>query len=80
MVKVKCPSCLKEFEPGEEPDPCLGKLPGVVEACCGHGRPDKGYVMFRNGTLFRGFRKVEKHDLKRGAEKHAARAAKEAGE
>jgi hypothetical protein len=37
----------------------------VIEACCGHGEPGKGYVYFENGTLFRGFRKIEKHDLTR---------------
>jgi hypothetical protein len=30
------------------PDPCLGKLPGVVNACCGHGL-QPGYVIFENG-------------------------------
>ena len=60
-----CPSCLREYEPGVEPDPCLGTLPGVIEACCGHGSPGKGYLMFKNGTLFRGFRRIERHDMKR---------------
>lgn len=22
---------------GDGPDPCLGELPGVISACCGHG-------------------------------------------
>jgi hypothetical protein len=30
------------------PDPCLGKLPGVVSACCGHGLL-QGYIVFENG-------------------------------
>jgi hypothetical protein len=29
-----CPSC---GAVAEGPDPCLGMLPGVVSACCGHG-------------------------------------------
>jgi hypothetical protein len=29
------------------PDPCLGMLPGVVAACCGHGTVDEAYVLFR---------------------------------
>lgn len=29
----------------EGPDPCLGLLPGVAAACCGHGRADKAYVV-----------------------------------
>lgn len=58
-----CRQCGREYLPGEEPDPCLGELPGVAEACCGHGDQRKGYVMFTNGVLLRGFRRVEKHDL-----------------
>ena len=29
-----------------EPDPCVGYLPGVYNACCGHGDPRKAYVCF----------------------------------
>jgi hypothetical protein len=45
----------------------------VIEACCGHGNTSKAYVFLEDGTLFRGVRRIEKHDLKRGAEKRAAR-------
>lgn len=31
------------------PDHCLGSLPGVISACCGHGRTE-GYIIFENGT------------------------------
>ena len=61
----ECKSCGIAYRPGEEPDPCLGELPGVLEACCGHGRLEKGYVMFDDGTLLRGFRRIEYHDLNR---------------
>lgn len=27
-------------------DGCLGTLPGVANACCGHGRPEEAYVQF----------------------------------
>lgn len=30
------------------PDPCLGYLPGVIAACCGHGK-EHGMVKFENG-------------------------------
>ena len=30
-------------------DPCLGKLPGVKDACCGHGT-GLGYIIFENGV------------------------------
>ena len=33
-------------------DPCLGKLPGVAQACCGHGKAS-GYVIFENGVSLR---------------------------
>jgi hypothetical protein len=29
-------------------DGCLGHLPGVITACCGHGERD-GYIIFENG-------------------------------
>lgn len=31
-------------------DACLGGLPGVKNACCGHGR-HRGYVNFVNGVI-----------------------------
>ena len=34
-------------------DPCLGRLPGVQFACCGHGDPlEDPYIMFTNGVGF----------------------------
>ena len=46
---------------GEMPDPCWGKLPGVLYGCCGHGVRD-GYLVFTDGTKieFKGMR-VEKN-------------------
>ena len=35
-----------------DPDPCLGMLPGVNFACCGHGT-DNGYIAFENGVTIR---------------------------
>lgn len=34
-------------------DPCMGILPGVIHACCGHGEEDRGYVFFENGVTIR---------------------------
>lgn len=34
-------------------DPCLGALPGVSNACCGHGW-QRGYIAFTNGVVIRG--------------------------
>lgn len=61
-----CRACGQQYEPGEEPDPCLGLLPGVFEACCGHGKRHKSYVYFENGMLVRGFFRVEQHDPQYG--------------
>ncbi len=33
----------------ESYDACLGKLPGVKFACCGHGA-ENGYILFKNGA------------------------------
>ena len=33
-------------------DPCLGELPGVEYACCGHGGRD-GYIIFSNNLEIR---------------------------
>ena len=34
-------------------DPCLGTLPGVANACCGHGRDAEAYVV-RGDTRYSG--------------------------
>ena len=34
-------------------DGCLGTLPGVMNACCGHGHQE-AYVQFENGVIIRG--------------------------
>ena len=36
-------------------DPCLGILPGVENACCGHGVRSRVYIRFTNGVEIRGF-------------------------
>lgn len=50
-----CPHCNKTRK-ADGVDPCLGKLPGVQFACCGHGQKAgnlSGYIAFENGTLIR---------------------------
>lgn len=42
-----------------ESDACLGDLPGVDNACCGHGVTE-GYIRFTNGTVIKGRFTVEK--------------------
>lgn len=36
------------------PDYCLGSLPLVRAACCGHGHPEDAYFIFHNGVEVRG--------------------------
>lgn len=35
-------------------DGCLGTLPGVMNACCGHGRLREAYVQFEDGRRIDG--------------------------
>lgn len=36
-------------------DACLGTLPGVMNACCGHGEVKGAYVHFDDGSCIRGY-------------------------
>lgn len=58
-----CAACGLTFQGSNhgEPDPCLGDLPGVDNACCGHGVRDEAYVRFTNGVVLRGF-VIERED------------------
>ena len=38
-----CESCQVRIPEG--PDTCLGTIPGVSHACCGHGRVEGAYVV-----------------------------------
>jgi hypothetical protein len=38
-----------------ESDKCLGNLPGVDNACCGHGVRKESYIRFTNGIVVNGF-------------------------
>ena len=38
-----------EFPTKEGHDDCLGTLPGVMNACCGHGNNKDAYVQFIDG-------------------------------
>lgn len=54
-VPSTCPACRRWYDPGLEPDPCLGRLPGVIGACCGHGKPADAHIEFETGVILRGF-------------------------
>ncbi len=49
---LTCTGCGLERMLGA-PDPCIGYLPGVRYACCGHGRGDS-YIYFENGVTITG--------------------------
>lgn len=53
-----CAKCGLASSP-EGHDPCLGTLPGVENACCGHGIREDAYIRFTNGMVVTGFDKVE---------------------
>lgn len=38
----------------DEHDACLGELPGVMNACCGHGAEREAYIQFNSGEIVRG--------------------------
>jgi hypothetical protein len=48
-----CKKCGRPDTP-EGHDPCLGKLPGVMNACCGHGYDSVAYVQLVNGSHISG--------------------------
>lgn len=54
--KRPCKKCGCKM-PEYGPDPCLGNLPGVDNACCGHGKQDQAYIRFSNGTIIKEFKK-----------------------
>ena len=50
--RLKCPRCGNGPTP-EGHDHCLKTLPGIRNACCGHG-VEVGYIQFENGVTIRG--------------------------
>jgi hypothetical protein len=50
-----CRKCGRIFSL-ENHDPCLGILPGVRQACCGHGVEEQSFISFNNGLIIEGFK------------------------
>lgn len=48
---AKCGAVMDDHSP----DYCLGNLPGVNNACCGHGQRNESYIRFTNGIVIRDF-------------------------
>lgn len=55
--RMPCVKCGK-LPTKENHDACLGTLPGVVDACCGHGVTE-AYINFENGLTLRGSLVIE---------------------
>ena len=49
---LTCPACHVAMT-RSGPDACLGYVPGVSNACCGHGRVCECYVQFPDGVVLR---------------------------
>lgn len=56
-----CGHCGRPNTP-EGHDACLGTLPGVRNACCGHGLPGRAYIQFQNGVVVRHFDRIENEE------------------
>lgn len=48
-----CGHC-KLYNTSEDHDGCLGTLPDVINACCGHGLSNEAYVQFNSKDIIRG--------------------------
>ena len=48
-----CGKC-KQDNTAEGHDTCLGNLPGLMNACCGHGKTREAYVQFLDGFSIHG--------------------------
>ena len=53
-----CGHCMKN-DTEDEHDGCLGTIPYVMNACCGHGIDKDTFVQFWNGKTIRGKSAVE---------------------
>ena len=51
--KTPCGNC-GEMPTTEGHDMCLGNLPGVMNACCGHGDVEEAYIQFLDGNTISG--------------------------
>jgi len=59
FYRKECGFCHKT-ETIDGVDPCLGVLPGVMNACCGHGSRRESYIQFENRFRISGFKLPEK--------------------
>lgn len=50
---LDCAHCGLRCGPSGD-DPCIENLPGVMNACCGHGKPECAYIQYSPTSLIRG--------------------------
>ncbi len=48
-----CGVCLEPTGPSGH-DPCIGEVPGAINACCGHGEEQEAYVEYPDGVRVSG--------------------------
>ena len=56
-----CGICLEATGPSGY-DPCIGEVPGAINACCGHGNDDEAYIQYSN-TCLRGTEAVRQQHM-----------------
>ncbi len=66
VSKRRCTACFITERPDGH-DPCLGELPGVMNACCGHGDDSGAYVQLIGGRCVRGKKALKLAYLLKGA-------------
>lgn len=54
----QCGYC-EELNTKEGHDGCLGTLPGVMNACCGHGNTEEAYIQYPDGTSVQGEKAIK---------------------
>ena len=59
-----CGHC-NEYATPEGHDPCLGTLPRVMNACCGHGNVSEAYVQSMDSSCVRGKEALEMIEILR---------------
>lgn len=54
-----CGNCGKE-NTKEGHDGCIGTIPNIMNACCGHGDTDGAYIQYWDKSIIRGKEALEK--------------------
>jgi len=51
------------FNSNDGHDGCLGELPGVMNACCGHGETNEAYVQWWDGSVDDGEKAIRYQEM-----------------